>query len=330
MPPLFANPKHGTFRNDARLPDEEKQLIRTWISNGMPEGDQSQLPEPPQFAEGWRIPKPDQVIKIRDEAFKIPAEGVVDYQYFRVDPGWTEDKFVVASEARPDNVAVVHHIIAYVIEPGSDGRKGKDRRMMVGYAPGSTPQILDEGTAMHVKAGSQIVFEMHYTPNGTAQTDLSHIGLKFTDKQNVKRLLRGGAAINHDFEIPAGAANHTVEADYRSRRDELLLEMTPHMHVRGKSFRYEAFYPDGKREVLLDVPNYDFNWQLSYELAEPKLLPKGTRIHCIATYDNSKANLVNPDPNRSVHWGDQSWEEMMIGFFNVVDPDKPRTLSSRD
>lgn len=330
MPPWFANPKHGTFSNDARLTNEEKQLIQTWIRNGMPEGDRAHLPEPPEFAEGWRIPKPDQVIRIRDEAFEIPAEGVVDYQYFRVDPGWTEDKFVVAAEARPDNVAVVHHIIAYVIRPGADGRRGKDRRMMVGYAPGSTPQILDEGTAMHVKAGSQIVFEMHYTPNGTRQTDLSHIGLKFTDKQNVKRLLRGGAAINHDFEIPPGASNHTVEANYRSRRDELLLEMTPHMHVRGKSFRYEAFYPDGKHEVLLDVPNYDFNWQLSYKLAKPRLLPKGTRIHCVAAYDNSKANLVNPDPTKPIRWGDQSWEEMMIGFFTVVDANEPRNVSARN
>lgn len=287
----------------------------------MPEGDRSELPVPPKFADGWRIPQPDQIIKIRDKPFEIPAEGIVDYQYFLVDPGWAEDKFVVASEARPDNVAVVHHIIAYVIPPGSDGRNGKDRRMLVGYAPGSTPNVLDADTAMHVPAGSKLVFEMHYTPNGTPQTDLSHIGLKFTDKKNVKRLLRGAAAINHDFEIPAGAKHHIVEAEYRSRKDELLLEMTPHMHVRGKSFRYEAVFPDGKSEVLLDVPRYDFNWQLSYKLAKPRLLPKGTRIRCIAGFDNSDQNLVNPDPTRPVRWGDQSWEEMMIGFFNVVDVD---------
>lgn len=330
MPPWFANPEHGSFSNDARMTEEEKQLIRTWIKNGMPEGDTSQVPEPPQFVTGWRIPQPDQVIEVRDTAFEIPAEGIVDYQYFQVDLGWTEDKFVIAAEARPDNVAVVHHIIAYVIPPGSDGRNGKDRRMLVGYAPGSTPHILDEGTAMRVPAGSRIVFEMHYTPNGTRQTDLSRIGLKFTDRKNVKRLLRGGAAINTKFEIPPGASDHIVEADYHSSREELLLEMTPHMHVRGKSFRYEAFYPNGKREVLLDVPNYDFNWQLSYKLAEPKLLPKGTRIHCVAAYDNSKDNLVNPDPTRPVRWGDQSWEEMMIGFFNVVDATDPAVVSIRN
>lgn len=324
MPPWFANPEHGSFSNDARLSDDQKQLIRTWVKNGMPQGDSADLPEPPRYAKGWRIPDPDQVIRIREQPFNIPSEGVVDYQYFPVDPGWEEDKYVVAAEARPDNVAVVHHIIAYVIPRGSDGRRGKDRRMLIGYAPGSTPHVLDEGTAIHIPAGSTLVFEMHYTPNGTEQTDLSYIGLKFTEKKNVRRLLRGAAAANSKFEIPAGAPDHVVEADYTVRRDQYLLEMTPHMHLRGRSFRYSAFYPDGSSEVLLDVPNYDFNWQLSYRLAEEKLLPRGTRIHCTATFDNSPSNLVNPDPNQPVRWGPQSWEEMMIGFFNGVDagPDR--------
>jgi len=323
MPPWFASPKHGTFRNDARLTDEEKDLLRTWVKNGMPEGDKSMLPEPPKFVAGWRIPEPDQVIYIRDQPFQVPAQGIVDYQYFSVDPGWTEDKYVSIAEARPDNVAVVHHIIAYLIPPGSDARRAQDRRMLVGYAPGSDPNVLGEGIAIHIPAGSKLVFEMHYTPNGSEQTDRSYIGLKLMNKEDVKKKLRGGAAINTKFEIPAGANNHLVEADYHSRRNELLLEMTPHMHLRGKSFRYEAFYPDGTQEVLLDVPDYDFNWQLSYSLAEPKLLPKGTRIHCTAGFDNSPSNAVNPNPDGPVRWGDQSWEEMMIGFFNVVDADPP-------
>lgn len=319
MPPWFANPQHGIFKNDARLTDEEKNQIRTWVKNGMPKGDDSDLPEPPKFVKGWRMMEPDQVIKIRDTAFDVPAEGVVDYQYFSVDPGWNEDKYVVAAEARPDNAAVVHHIIAYVIAPGTDGRRGEDRRMLVGYAPGAIPHVLDEGMAMHVPAGSKLVFEMHYTPNGTRQTDLSYIGLKFTDKQNVTTLLHGDAAINTKFEIPPQAEHHLVKASHRIPRDQLLLDMTPHMHLRGKSFRYEAIFPDGTEEVLLDVPNYDFNWQLSYLLKEPRLLPKGTVIKCTAGYDNSLNNLVNPNPNQPVRWGDQSWEEMMLGFFNVVD-----------
>ncbi|GAB5440842.1 MAG: redoxin domain-containing protein [Fuerstiella sp.] len=319
MPPWFADPKHGSFRNDARLSDDEKQLIRTWVQNGMPEGDRSQLPDPPQFATGWRMEEPDETIYVRDQPFDVPAQGVVDYQYFVQDPGWTEDKFICAAEARPDNVGVVHHILAYIIPPGEDPAKAKSRRVIVGYAPGSPPQILKDGTAIHVKAGSKILFEMHYTPNGTAQQDRSYIGVKFLERDQVKKLLRGRMAIDTKFRIPANSSDHVVTADTTLRRDELLLEMSPHMHLRGKSFRYEAFYPDGSHEVLLDVPNYDFNWQLAYELDKPKLLPKGTRIFCRAVFDNSADNPVNPNPNQPVRWGDQSDEEMMIGFFNTVD-----------
>ncbi|MEZ6130037.1 MAG: thioredoxin family protein [Planctomycetaceae bacterium] len=323
MPPWFANPDHGTFANDARLTDDEKHLIRTWVRNGMPEGDRSQLPESPQFVKGWRMPEPDQVISVREKPFDVPAEGIVDYQYFSVDPGWTEDKFVCAAEARPDNVPIVHHIIAYVVPPGADARKGQ-RRMLVGYAPGAIPHIMDDGVAMHVPAGSTLVFEMHYTPNGTPQKDRSYIGLKFMDRSDVKKVLHGGAAINTKFEIPAGAANHEVVADYHAKSDVMLLDMTPHMHLRGKSFRYEAVFPDGQREILLDVPRYDFNWQLGYILQEPRFIPKGTRLVCTATFDNSKHNMANPDPYKPVRWGDQSFEEMMIGFFNVVKADPSR------
>lgn len=321
MPPWFADPKHGQFSNDARLTQKERNLLQTWVDNGMPEGDPADLPPAPKYIAGWRMPKPDQIITFDDKPFQVPADGVVDYQYFKVDPGWTEDKYVVAMEARPDNVAVVHHIIAYVLDPETKGRRGRGRRMLVGYAPGATPHILNEGTAMHVPAGSQLLFEMHYTPNGTAQADHSYIGVKFTDKKNVKKLLVGGAAINQDFEIPANASDHPVTASYRARGDYMLLEMTPHMHLRGKSFRYDAIYPDGQQEVLLNVPNYDFNWQLTYKLKEPKLIPKGTVIKCRATFDNSADNPVNPEPNKPVYWGDQSWEEMMIGFFTAVAAD---------
>lgn len=174
---------------------------------------------------------------------------------------------------------------------------------------------------MHVPAGSKLLFEMHYTPNGSPQTDRSYIGVRFTSQDQVHKLVRGHAAIKQDFEIPAEAAAHVVTANYRLRSDATLLSMTPHMHLRGKAFRYEAIYPDGEREILLDVPRYDFNWQLKYILAQPKLLPEGTQLVCTATYDNSAANLANPDPSRPVRWGDQSWQEMMIGFFDTVAAD---------
>ena len=323
MPPWFANPQHGQFANDARLSAEDKRLIRTWVANGMPKGDPSQQPPAPEFVQGWRMPQPDEVIHMDDQPFRVPAQGVVDYQYFVVDPGWDKDQYICAAEARPDNPSVVHHIIAYLMPPKVGRQDFKNRTMLVAYAPGSPPQVLPDGIAIHVPAGSKILFEMHYTPNGAEQLDHSYVGFKYIEKSRVRKQLHGRMAIEINFRIPPNVSDHVVKADYRLLSDELLLQMSPHMHVRGKSFRYEAFYPDGKQEVLLDVPKYDFNWQLAYRLAEPKLLPKGTRILCTATYDNSEDNPVNPNPNVAVRWGDQSWEEMMIGFFDVIPADVP-------
>lgn len=316
MPPWNANPAHGSFQNDPRLSESEIGLLKSWIADGMPAGDLADLPEPPKFVEGWKIGQPDEVIYMNDTAFSVPAQGTVDYQRFLVDPGWSEDKYIDAAEARPDNRSVVHHILAFVIPPGA--KRTNLETVLVGYAPGSPPVLLEEGLALHVPAGSKLLFEMHYTPNGSQQTDRSYIGVRFTSQEKVTKLIDGRAAIEQRFEIPPGAAAHEVVARYSSKQDELLLSMSPHMHLRGKAFRYEAIYPDGQREILLDVPNYDFNWQLKYILAEPKRLPQGTQLVCTAVYDNSDANLANPDPTRPVRWGDQSWEEMMIGFFDTV------------
>ncbi|MEM8678659.1 MAG: redoxin domain-containing protein [Planctomycetota bacterium] len=323
MPPWFANPAHGSFANDARLSDEERELIVRWVDQGAPVGDPADLPDPPQFTQGWRIPEPDQVFKMREVPFPVPASGVVDYQYFVVDPEWKEDKYIYAAEARPDNTAVVHHILVYILPADGDV---DIRKVLVGYAPGSVPKLLTDGIAIHVPAGSRLMFEMHYTPNGYATEDCSYAGVCFLDKQDVKTIFNGRLAMEDDFRIPAGAAHHEVKAKFRFRQPEQLLAMTPHMHLRGKSFRYEARYPDGQEEILLDVPAYDFNWQLKYTLSEPKPMPAGTEIICTAVYDNSTRNLANPDPTRSVGWGDQSWEEMMIGFFDTIPDgaDSPR------
>ncbi len=316
MPPWSADPAYGSFRNEARMTDAEKALLRSWIEDGMPQGNPDEVPVPPQFAEGWRIESPDQVFYIADEPFSVPAEGVVDYQYFEVDPGFTEDKFIWAAEARPDNPEVVHHIIVYIKAPGQKDLHGGG--VVDGYAPGSPPRVLTDGMAIKVPAGSKFIFEMHYTPNGSPAKDRSLVGVKFLDAGKVQKLVYGNLAINQDFVIPPNADEHQVTAEREIRRDLLLLNLTPHMHLRGKSFRYEAIYPDGRQEVLLDVPRYDFNWQLTYELSVPKLLPKGTRILCTAAFDNSEDNLANPAPDKEVRWGEQSWEEMMIGFFDVI------------
>ncbi len=316
MPPWYADPQHGKFANDARLSQKERDLISTWVENGMPEGDSSDLPNAPEFAVGWQMPQPDQVFEMREQPFTVPAEGIVDYQHYVVDPGWEEDKYIVAAEARPDQRTVVHHILVYVIPPGE--KKRDFRQVVAGYAPGMPPLELTDGVALEVKAGSKLLFEMHYTPNGSPVNDKSYLGVKFTDKANVRKRMNGRAAINHKFEIPAGESDHEVKATYVVRQDENLISMTPHMHLRGKSFRYDVTFPDGREQTLLNVPNYDFNWQLKYVLDEPLTLPKGTRIECTAVFDNSENNMTNPDPSKPVRWGEQSFEEMMIGFMDTV------------
>lgn len=323
MPPWFADPRYGQFSNDCRMNDEEKKQIATWIDNGCPEGNRADLPEPRKFAEGWQIGEPDQVVYMRDEEYHVPAEGTVEYQFFTVDPGWTEDKWVQATEARPGNRAVVHHIIVFV--QSKDGGDFGTRGGIGGYAPGMTPSLNPPGTAVFVPAGSKLVFQLHYTTNGVAQNDRSMIGIRFADQKTVKRLIRGGMVGDVAFKIPPGESNYEVKARHLFLKDTLLVNLTPHMHLRGKDFKYEAEYPDGTREVLLDVPAYDFNWQIRYLYKEPKLMPKGTRLHCTAHFDNSADNPANPDPTKTVSFGDQTWEEMMFGFYTSIDPKQDLT-----
>ena len=323
MPPWFANPAHGKFANDARLSDAEKQLIYDWVDNGCPEGDRRDLPEPPTFTEGWQIPEPDKVVYIQEKPVKVAAQGVLPYRYFLVDPFFKEDKWVKAIEARPGNRAVVHHIIVGFVKPKQQPRLGLGGGALVGYAPGMPPSKYPEGAALFVPKGSKVVFQVHYTPNGTPQEDRSCVGFVFADASEVRERVDGDEAANTHFRIPAGADNFEVTSGHAFRDDVRLVSMTPHMHMRGKAFRYEAAYPDGRRETLLDVPRFDFNWQLRYDLAEPKFLPKGTRLLCSAHYDNSETNLSNPDPKRDVRWGDQTWDEMMIGYFTTLPGEPP-------
>ncbi len=327
MPPWYANPAYGHFANDARLTPDEKELIATWVKNGCPEGDPSQLPPPRQFADGWQIGEPDQIIYMSDKPFTVPAEGVVEYTYFTADPGWTEDKWIQATECRPGDRSVVHHIIAFVDQPGG-ASEFASRGGLGGYAPGAVPHIAPEGTAIFVPANSKLRFQMHYTPNGISREDLSCIGVKFADPKTVKHRMRGAVVGNLSFEIPPGEDNYEVKAKKRFTSDTILLSLTPHMHLRGKDFRFELEHADGTREVLLDVPHWDFNWQLRYEFAEPKLVTKGSKLHCLAHFDNSTENLANPDPTKAVRFGDQTWEEMMFGFYSSIDPTEEVTITT--
>ncbi|HEY2839689.1 MAG TPA: redoxin domain-containing protein [Pirellulales bacterium] len=324
MPPWFAKEPHGVFSNDARLSDEEKRLISAWVDDGCPEGDKKDAPNPPSFAEGWQIPTPDLIVPIDDVPAKVAAQGVLPYRYFIVDPYFKEEKWIRAIEARPGNRAVVHHIIVGFIRPGEQPRLGLGGGSLVGYAPGMPPQKYPEGSALFVPRGAKIVFQVHYTPNGTPQEDLSCVGLVFAKPSEVREKVSGDEAANTRFRIPAGANNFELHARHVFHEDVRLLSMTPHMHMRGKSFRYEAVYPNGRREVLLDVPRYDFNWQLRYDLAEPKFLPRGSHLHCTAHFDNSEENLNNPNPRRNVGFGEQTWDEMMIGYFTTLPGEPPK------
>jgi peroxiredoxin len=320
MPPWGANPAHGEFANDARLSDAEKELFRKWVASGAPEGDPAELPPPRQFTDGWSIPKPDVVYKMPEE-FEVPATGTVPYKYFIFDPGFKEDKWVYSAEARPGNREVVHHLILFYIPPEQDGPEPEDalRNAVAAFAPGMAPVNGHEAYAVKIPAGSKLAFQVHYTPNGTPQKDRSEAGLLFADPAKVQHQIRIVAALNVKFLIPPGVPDYPITAERAFKRDTMLYTMTPHMHYRGKSFRFTAKYPDGREEILLDVPRYDFNWQIVYLLKKPKFMPAGTVIHLDGHFDNSASNPLNPDPKQTVYWGDQTWDEMMLGSMTVSD-----------
>lgn len=322
MPPWYANPEYGEFANDCRLTGEEMNLIARWVENGQPEGDPADLPPPPQFADGWTIPEPDEVFYMDDEPFEVAADGVIDYQYYRVPTNFKQDMWVKGAQARPGNLAVVHHIIVFIQPPIGSGQRFQLEGALLGYAPGTQATMLPEGHAIRIPAGSNLIFQLHYTPVGTKQLDRSSIGFVYCDESTVTHEVRGGVCGTTDFTIPAGAANHTIVATEVMEEDTTIMSMLPHLHLRGIAFRYEATYPDGSHEVLLDVPYYDFNWQLWYTFQEPKTLPKGTELKCTAWYDNSEGNVYNPDATIDVHFGEQTWEEMMFGWYAKSVPRK--------
>ena len=304
----------------------EKSQLRQWVNAGGPEGDRSQLPEKPTYTNGWQLPEaPDLVVNMRDKPFDVPAEGTVRYQYFQVDPGFKEDKWVKAAELQPGNRAVVHHILVFVQPPKG---RSKDIRSTTGefltaYVPGHRAPHYPKGMAKLIPAGSKLAFQLHYTPIGTPQKDLSRLGLTYAKSdETIDRVVVTQQASNHrGLVIPPNAENHRVEArSQTSPTDVEILAFMPHMHLRGKSFSYAAHFPDGRKETLLDVPQYDFNWQTAYRVARPVSLPRGAYLQCTAHFDNSENNLSNPDPTKTVRWGDQTWNEMMIGYFDVAIP----------
>lgn len=316
MPPWHADPAVNHFANSRRLSDAEVATIVKWADSGAPEGNSKDLPKAPQFTEGWQIGKPDMVLDMGAD-FKIPAQGVIAYQYFKVDPQFTEDKWIQSVEVRPSQRSQVHHILVFVQEGGKSVMRAGEQfsNMLIGYAPGVPTITFDPDTAYLVKKGSTLLFQVHYTANGKEAVDRSVLGLKFRS-DTPKFQAFSGSATQFRLAIPPGDPNYEVKATHVFKEDVTLLDLTPHMHLRGKAFKYVITYPDGRSEELLNVPKYDFNWQLSYIFSEPRIVPKGTKIEATAWYDNSANNKYNPDPTQTVRWGDQTFQEMMIGFFN--------------
>jgi hypothetical protein len=357
MPPWFADPAHGKFQNDRRLNQSEIDTLTAWAHTGAKEGNPGDAPKPREFAAGWSMGKPDVIVEM-PRAFQVPASGTVDYQWIVVPTGFTEDKWVSQVEVRPGNKAVVHHIVIDARAPGSKYMKdakpgvpfspegehnpkrtedkgegflqflGGTDEMVGVYVPGGVPYKTGEGQARLIKAGSDLIFQMHYTTNGKAGEDRSRVGLIFA-KEPPKRRVVNTFISNTYLHIPPGDPAREVFANVTVKEDVELLSLFPHMHVRGKTFEYRAVYPTGESQVLLSVPKYDFNWQLTYYLQNPVTLPKGTRIECVATYDNSANNPSNPDPSKDVYWGEQTWEEMLAGFVDFAIPVNmnPRDIS---
>jgi hypothetical protein len=364
MPPWHADSAHGTFRNDRSLTQAQIDTIVKWVDGGARQGDEKQMPALPTFADGWQIGKPDVVFEMATE-YKIPADGTVDYQYFEVPTNFKEDRWISAGEVRAGNPEHVHHIIVSVIEPpgntranvmsvraisdgGADSGSRTPRQLtdaqraqlataarranavsLVNWAVGEDAPVYPAGLAKRIPAGSTLQFQVHYTTNGAPASDRSRIGLIFA-KEPPKNEIRTALIANAQFAIPAGAANYQVEAEATFNDDVKVWTMHPHMHLRGKDMTYTAIYPDGRQEVVLHVPKYDFGWQTDYWLAQPMSLPKGSKLHVTAHFDNSPANRFNPDAKTVVRWGDQTWEEMMIGYITyTVDNAKVATIAQR-
>jgi hypothetical protein len=323
MPPWHAAPDVGHFENDRALPDDERATILGWVEAGAPAGDPADAPPAREWPDGgWALGTPDEVIAM-PRAIPVPASGVVDYQYVEIPTDFGEDKWVRAMQVMIGAREVVHHVLIFVRYPRSYGRSPRVRGGLEGYfcsaLPGDDVEPFPPGAAKLLPRGSSLIFQLHYTPNGRAQEDLSQLGLYFMDDPNqVTRRARTVALYDTHFTIPAGAPDHTVRARYRFDQDSILYGLTPHMHLRGKSFRYLLLYPDGSYRPLLHIPVWDFNWQNTYRLAQPLFIPSGSTVLGVAAFDNSADNPANPDPDRDVGFGEQTWDEMMIGYMDVI------------
>jgi Copper type II ascorbate-dependent monooxygenase, C-terminal domain len=325
MPPWFADPRFGKFSNDPSLSAGEIATIQAWADKGAPEGSPAGARDNPTFPRGWSKGIPDLVLKMY-KPFRIAAGAVVEYQHFVLPLGLAEDKWVSAVEIRPSDRSVVHHAVLYVREPGSTWRRGMDQSrttkadILAVYTPGSPAAVTPAGMARKIPAGSDLILQVHYTAGKADTEDQTEIGLTFAREAPKYRVITLQMQ-NDAIDIQPGERDYRISVAGIMPRDALLLSFFPHMHLRGSGFEYQLVQSGGRVETLLSVNHYDFYWQLSYQLATPRALKGGDRLLWTAYFDNSARNPRNPDAGAEVTWGEQSWEEMMVGFFDVaVDP----------
>jgi hypothetical protein len=321
MPPWFAAPSEPTgsvtagmqWANDRSLPETDRADLLQWIEDGMPPGNPDDAPLPRSFPADWMIGTPDYVAQLPDP-IAVKATGRMPYKYVGIRTNFGEDRWVQAVEVQPTDRAVVHHVLVFLQERGRK-RAAIDERsgFFAAYVPGNSCQQFPAGFAKKLPAGATLVFQLHYTPNGTATEDRTRLGLVFADEPP-QHIIRTVGIANTGIEIPPHAKNHAEKAVQQVPTDVRLLAFMPHMHLRGKAFRYDLVLPGGERHRLLDVPRYDFNWQLEYRLATPLDVPRGSRIEVTGWFDNSAGNPANPDPTETVRWGLQTEDEMLLGY----------------
>ena len=319
MPPWHATADHSKFANERHMTESEKKIFADWLVQGAPFGSAEELPDEISFVEGWRLPQdPDLIVAMTKEPFVVSATGTVEYQYFVADPGLKEDTWIAAAEVIPGNRSVVHHSIVFIRPP--DGTRFRGIGWLAAYVPGQSNLELNQTHAKLIPAGSKLVFQQHYTPTGIEQNDITKIGLVFADPDQVTHEVYTLAALNQEFEIPAEAEDHVVKSRLpRFPKNGHLLSVGPHMHYRGKSFKLSCAL-EGETEPMLFVPRYDFNWQHVYQFSEPVSLANVENFEVEFRFDNSVDNPFNPNAKNLVTWGDQTWEEMAVAFFEVAEP----------
>jgi mono/diheme cytochrome c family protein len=334
MPPWKAAPHFGLKFKDARgLSDSEIATLVAWSLADAPEGNPADLPSPPQFRDDWQLGTPDLVIDIGAD-FGVPADGDDIYRCFVVPTHLDKDQYVAAVEYRPGNRSVVHHMLAYVdisgkarerdqAEPGPGytcfgGPGDPIHGGLGGWAPGNLPNFLPDGIGRSLPKQSDVIVQVHYHPRGKPEADRSKIGLYFS-KKPVKQVMHWGVVINPGLELPPGQSNIEINAAWEVPVDVTAHAVTPHMHLLGRDMLMSVKFPDGRVQDLIKVPDWDFNWQYTYQFEKPLEIPKGSVVYLVSHFDNSDSNPRNPHkPPVLVKWGEATTDEMCIGFLGLT------------